>query len=94
MSPGCKIVPSRSAWVATASVVAKEFGVSPEAILDRKNRGRVCSNITYVRWVAWAAMLRRNPNYSIAGLARTSNYTHGAILRGLKKLRESDRVWR
>lgn len=74
--------PSKEEWVRIAREKAVEAKVRPSDVMAGcRHKGAVLA-----RWKAWEAVLRANPHYSIAGVARISGYDHTAILNGLNRL--------
>ena len=83
-----KVQPSRKAWIdACQQAIDEELRPLGQHKLklewvmsERKHR-----RLARVRWRAFAIMLERNPNYSIAGIGRVSDRDHTTVLFGLKK---------
>lgn len=78
------VTPSRTTWIATAATVAREEGIPVGAIVG----GGQTKPVWRARWKAWKAVLDKNADYSVAGLARISGWHHTTILSGLRRLNE------
>ena len=74
--------PSIGEWLGCAQEAALDAHLSVRVVLSHCARKRA----SLARWKAWRACLAAHPEYSIAGVARTSGFTHGAIIRGLRRL--------
>ncbi len=81
------IAPSKSAWLKAVEMASYDAWILPEWILD----GRRHKRVVRARWAAWRYLRDMNPNYSVAGMARTTGYDHTTILWGLKRLAEGER---
>lgn len=77
-----RLTPSKAEWVEIASQIAREAKLRPSDVLA----GCRYKAAVRARWAAWKEVLDRNPNYSIAGLGRTSGHDHTTILHGLQRL--------
>ena len=74
--------PTDGEWIGVARAVAQDAQIEPALILG----GSKLKRPVRARWKAWRKLLADYPEYSIAGLARTSGYHHTTILSGLRRL--------
>ena len=73
--------PTQGEWIGVVNECAAAAGIEPSAILG----GSRHRPVGRARWQAFKTLLDRYPNYSIAGLARTSGFHHSSILYGLSR---------
>lgn len=74
--------PPDSLWVAVATEAAKRHRIKPSYLLA----GARAHRVSRARHEAWATFVAQHPEYSIAGLARTSGFNHTSVLAGIKRV--------
>jgi hypothetical protein len=76
------LAPKKEEWIAVAREKALAAKVRPSDVMA----GARYKKAVHARWAAWKAMQDRYPQYSIAGIARTSGWDHTTVLHSLKRL--------
>ena len=78
---GDVLSPKKEEWIAVAREKAIAAKVRPSDVMA----GARYKQAVHARWAAWKAMQDRYPQYSIAGIARTSGHDYTTVLHGLKR---------
>lgn len=76
------VSPTDGEWIGAVKTEADLAGVDYRKVLA----GARLPQIVFARWRAFQRILDEFPNYSIAGLARTSGFHHSSILYGVSRL--------
>jgi len=75
-----KTRPSKSSWVAAATLAAEREGVSVCAVLAGSRKAAAVR----ARWSAWAAMME-NSRHSLPQMAEVTGFDHTTIMYGLRR---------
>lgn len=87
--------PTDGEWIGAAMAEGELAGVNYKRILGGDRQAPVA----LARWKAFKRILDEYPNYSVAGLARTSGYHHSTVMYGIRRLegmpthREQSHSW-
>lgn len=79
--------PTHGEWIGAAMWAAATYGVNYRHIIS----GYGPRGVALARWRAFEKVLADRPDYSVAGLARTSGFHHSSILHGLARLAGRER---
>ncbi len=74
--------PTDGEWIGAVMLISAKTGIPTRLILA----GSRLQHVVEARWQAFRDLLDKHPEYSIAGLARTSGFHHSSILHGLHRL--------
>lgn len=74
--------PTDGEWIGVVQSVSEATGIAIGPILS----GSRLRKVTHARWLAFKTILEAHPEYTIAGLARTSGFHHSSIMHGLSRL--------
>lgn len=74
--------PTDGEWIGVVQTVSMQTGVPVGQILS----GSRYKQVVDARWLAFKTLLDMYPEYSIAGLSRTSGFHHSSIIHGLHRL--------
>lgn len=73
---------SHSSWFTAACMAAKDHNVPVHRVIGGCRRPATVK----ARWAAWRALMEKNRDYSISGIAKAGGFNHTTVLNGLGRL--------